>query len=338
METYKNFACVVNSMLKDLCVEFHSESDRELRDMFHYAVMSGRRYRPSLVLTGKLIGDSSFDNILVRHAITVELIHKYSLILDDSVDNDPLRRGEQTFYQKYGRNNAQAMSAYIMNLLFREIGAIQNFYHNDPRRESILRLYDEILSDMSVGFISDLNRVSRDVRGIRRISDMQTSTLLRNAMLIGFLSSDYYAKNECSFLYKTLYELGNHMGTIFQAYNDIEVFCGEEFQLANKGQLFPDFIDNRKNIILSKIPIRIVNNRDTNELINYINSNHLFEEVFNEIFDILNDIKSKLPQLPTDSEGTHFLKSFLKEKESVIINLSKTDIFNFNRTSDISAM
>ncbi len=338
MQIYEDFKKQVTSTLNSLCEEFFSAGDQELRDMYYYAVSSGRKYRPSLILTGKLMGDSSFNALTIRHAVVVELIHKYSLILDDSVDNDPLRRGVPTFYQKFGRNNAQAMSAYLMSLLFREYGKIRKDYRDDQRLDSISSLYEEILSDMSVGFISDLNSVSRDIHGIRKISDMQTSTLLRNSLLIGFLTSDYYQSGDYSFLYKTLYELGNYMGTIFQAYNDIEIFCGKKFQSANKGHFFPDFVDNRKNIILAKVPPKIINARDTNGLVEYINNNHLFEDVFTEIFDILKTIKLKISYLPPNSIGTQFLVNFVKEKDAVIKKLSKADIFEYEDTRMISAM
>ena len=338
MDIYKNFIIELENNIKNVCTEFFNDSDDELQTMFNYAINSGRRYRPSLVLTGKLIGDDSFDELTLIHAITVELIHKYSLILDDSVDNDPLRRGKETYYKRYGRDNAQAMSAYIMNLIFKENNKITSLYHNDPRQKTIISLYEEILSDMSVGFISDLNKKSRDVRGIRKISDMQTTTLLRNSMLIGFISSEFYMSNECAYLYKTLCELGNHMGTIFQAYNDLEIFCGKKFQKANKGHLFPDFVDNRKNIVLSKVPLKILEKRDTNELVKYLNKECLFEEVFNEIFDVIREIKFLLNELPKKSRGTEFLLKILNEKEKVIISLSKTDIINCNNTDKISAM
>lgn len=337
MIVYKKFLAHVNSAISGFCEELRSESDDELRDMYLYAIRPGRRYRPMLFLTGKVIGDDTFEQNSIVLASVLELIHKYSLILDDSVDNDPLRRGEKTFHQKFGRNNAQAMSAYLMNLLFKQLKLIRTIYSSDQRFESIMSLYEEILSDMSVGFISDLNKKSRDVRGIRKISDMQTSTLLRNSMLIGFLSSDYYLSNECAYLYKTLCKLGDDIGTVFQAYNDIETFLGEKYQMANKGHLFPDFMDGRKNIILSRVPIKVVSSRDTSELIDYINSNRLFEEFFDELFDILRDIHKCVSVLP-ESTGKVFLSKFLKEKESVISQLSKEEIFNYNNAKKISSI
>lgn len=338
MDIYKKFLLEFDSVVRQLCTEFDNKGDTELQEMYMYAVRTGRRYRPMLLLTGKLIGDASYDGTSLKLAAAVEIIHKYSLILDDYVDSDPLRRGETTYYQKYGRNNAQAMSAYLINLLFRQMKLIRNDFMDDLRLQSIMSLYEEILSDMSVGFISDLNKKSRDVRGIRKISDMQTSTLLRNSLLIGFVSSDFYASNECAFLYKTLCELGNDIGTVFQAYNDIEVFFDSKYQMENKGHLFPDFVDNRKNIVLSKVPFRIVNNRETSELMEYINRNHLFEEVFMEMQDVLMDIRAKISLLPNESAGKQFLVKFIEEKEKVILELSKTDIMGFDDTDQINAI
>lgn len=338
MDIYKEFVIQFNSSIEQICTEFKNNGDIELREMYLYAIQRGRRYRPTLLLTGKLIGDATFDNKSLQFAMAIELIHKYSLILDDFVDNDPLRRGEITYYQKYGRNNAQAMSAYLMNLLFKQMNLIRNIYEHDNRFRSITSLYGEILSDMSVGFISDLNNKSRDIRGVRKISDMQTSTLLRNSLLIGFVSSEYYLSKECAFLYKTLCELGNDIGTVFQAYNDIEVFFTHEYQMKNKGHLFPDFMDNRKNIILSKVPGKIVEKRDTKELIDYINYNHLFEDVFYEIQDILKNIRHNIFLLPDGSLGKEYLIKFMKKKEKIIIDLSKKDIINFNNINQINAI
>jgi len=131
MNIYSEFIHKFNNKIESLCAEFVNDSDSELKEMYSYAVMSGRKYRPMLVLTGKLIGDANFDDITLRLALAVELIHKYSLILDDSVDNDPLRRGVETYYQKYGRNNAQAMSAYLVNLLYKELHMISTLCHDD---------------------------------------------------------------------------------------------------------------------------------------------------------------------------------------------------------------
>jgi heptaprenyl diphosphate synthase len=335
MNAYKSFIMKFNQNIMNLCSEFYDESDSELREMYTYSVYSGRRYRPILVLTGKLICDATFDDTTIKLATAVELIHKYSLILDDAVDNDPLRRGEKTYYQKYGRNNAYAMSAYLMNLFCKELSKIERIFCNEERGSTIRSFYEDILSDMSVGFISDLNKKSRDIRGVRNISDMQTTTLLRNSLLIGFISSDYYSMKDSAYILKTIMNLGNYMGIVFQAYNDIEVFYGTEFQKSNKGNLFPDFYDNRKNIILAKVPVKIVAERDTSMLIDYINKNKLFDEVFSEVSDTLKNIRIEILKLPKASTGREFLMQFLNEKEKSIDDLSKEDIFNFNDTKKI---
>ncbi len=81
-----------------------------------------------------------------------------------------------------------------------------------------------------------------------------------------------------------------------------------------------------------------MNNRETSELMEYINRNHLFEEVFMEMQDVLTDIRAKISLLPNESAGKQFLVKFIEEKEKVILDLSKTDIMGFDDTNQINAI
>jgi len=69
-----------------------------------------------------------------------------------------------------------------------------------------------------------------------------------------------------------------------------------------------------------------------------INSNKLFDEVFNEVFDSLKDIRLCISKLPMLSFGRSFLLQFLEEKEKSILRLSKEDIFKFNDVKYVSAI
>lgn len=335
MNMYEKFTGDFHDYLKILCRELH---DNHLIEMYNYAVLSGRRHRPALTLTGKLIGDTNYDENTVVLSAAIELIHKYSLILDDYVDNDPLRRGQKTFHTAFGKDNAQAMSAYLMNLLFKEQTKIYKMRFDQRQTDIISNLLEGILSDMSVGFILDINQMGGDVKGIREISNMQTSTLLRNSMLIGYISSINYANSGDETLFNVISQLGDSIGTVFQAYNDLEMFCGASYQFANKGQLYSDITYNRKNTVISRVPLHIKNKRDTGELIKYINDNNLVEEVFYEIDCELCKIDRLLAFLPSKSEGSMFLDSILKEKKAVLHCIDKKSIWNYNDLNNVSAI
>ena len=82
-----------------------------LGEAMRYGVLDGgKRLRPLLVLAACQAVDGAREAAL-RAAVSVELIHAYSLIHDDMpcMDNDVLRRGKPTVHVRYGQ--AQAMLA-----------------------------------------------------------------------------------------------------------------------------------------------------------------------------------------------------------------------------------
>ncbi|HCC05540.1 TPA: hypothetical protein DEP58_04565 [Patescibacteria group bacterium] len=63
----------------------------------------GKRTRSSLLLlTAKLFGGSS---VAVDFAAAVELFHNFTLIHDDIVDNDEMRRGQPTLWKLWGKDH-----------------------------------------------------------------------------------------------------------------------------------------------------------------------------------------------------------------------------------------
>lgn len=89
--------------------------DRRLRawlDEFEYAdrlwypiSTGGKRVRPGLVLLVSEIADVP-DTTALDIAAGVELLHNFTLVHDDLIDGDELRRGEPTMWARYGRGSA----------------------------------------------------------------------------------------------------------------------------------------------------------------------------------------------------------------------------------------
>jgi farnesyl diphosphate synthase len=81
-----------------------AEAPEKLHEAMRYSVLGGgKRVRPLLVyLTGTALGVP--PDQLDGPAVSVELIHAYSLIHDDlpAMDNDDLRRGRPTCHKVYG--------------------------------------------------------------------------------------------------------------------------------------------------------------------------------------------------------------------------------------------
>ncbi len=81
--------------------------ERLVEAMSYSLLAGGKRVRPILCLVWGNLLDGDEDKIL-RFAVSIELIHTYSLIHDDlpAIDNDDLRRGKPTNHVKFGEDMA----------------------------------------------------------------------------------------------------------------------------------------------------------------------------------------------------------------------------------------
>lgn len=92
-------------------------SDDSFGEILNYSIEEGKRLRPILLLeTLKLFGIES-DDVSLKFAIALELIHNYSLIHDDlpSMDNDDYRRGRETTHKKFGEDMAILAGDSLLN-------------------------------------------------------------------------------------------------------------------------------------------------------------------------------------------------------------------------------
>ena len=80
------------------------EGPSYLYDPIKYFIKSpGKRLRPIIVLfLGELFQNNKEDSI--NGALGVELLHNFTLVHDDIMDDAPMRRGKQTVHEKWSVN------------------------------------------------------------------------------------------------------------------------------------------------------------------------------------------------------------------------------------------
>lgn len=74
-----------------------------LQEMYVQAVSGGKRFRASLCLLGFVVCGGDNLRSIIPAAMSLELLHKASLVHDDLVDGDRLRRGRPAFHALYGK-------------------------------------------------------------------------------------------------------------------------------------------------------------------------------------------------------------------------------------------
>ena len=213
----------------------------------------GHKLRPRLVYWGFTSNSDAKDDhqleSVAQIAVCIELIHKASLLLDDYIDKDTTRHARPAFYVEHGPERTMI---YSLNLLSKSLELVNKTYYNNGSFNSFYyRSVNDItrtLQEMTLGVLRelDLNRQTfMDISEIRRIMDLETSSLITNSLLMGY----YLTGKENLVLESTLKRVGNNLGFVFQILNDMESFFSLKIS-DHKGSINNDISRDRKNICI----------------------------------------------------------------------------------------
>lgn len=113
LETYGRYIDRINQSL-DKELDLYSES--EFIEPLKYSLDGGKRIRPIiLVLASESVG--KIDDNTFAAACAVEFLHMESIIHDDIIDNETLRRQKDPFHIKYGYNTSVLTGDFVLGLI-----------------------------------------------------------------------------------------------------------------------------------------------------------------------------------------------------------------------------
>ena len=101
------------------------EDDNPLKEALIYASDSGKRIRPVVFLETikMLLGEEAIDEKIIDLALSLEMVHAYSLVHDDMpcMDNDDYRRGKLTVHKKFGEDLAVLVGDSLLSFAFENV-------------------------------------------------------------------------------------------------------------------------------------------------------------------------------------------------------------------------
>lgn len=149
----------------------------------HYFKIPGKLLRPSLLLLSAAAADidecNSVKQKLIKAAAAIELIHNASLIHDDIVDHEMLRRGQKTLNNVYGNKIAvMAGNALFSRAITTILGEVS--------KEAALKI-TLMVKKMSSVEVQQLDKVSDS--GSRedyiKLIEGKTALLMSNSCMLG---------------------------------------------------------------------------------------------------------------------------------------------------------
>ncbi len=264
-------------------------------------INTGNRLRPQILYLGFLANNCELHdenlNYVVDIGISIELIHKSSLLIDDLVDNDDYRHGKPTFHTINGRD---ITILYALNLLSQAFSnlkdTLKRYKKSTTTYHRCIDLSIRTMYDMSLGALNELSLKKKNLYDLKRIRDiihLETSTLVKNSLLLG-----YYSNGGCNPKIEELFEkIGNACGYIFQVLNDLEPFCNSIKYKQHKGNVNADYTNSKKNIAVAflyeslskkeKEYLRSINNFHTNKvLMDYFQKYNVINCLIEEIDEL----------------------------------------------------
>lgn len=181
----------------------------------HLVDAGGKRLRPTiLILAAEAVG-SDLKSVLPA-AVAVELVHNFTLIHDDIMDKDDIRRGMPAVHKKWNENVAILAGDTLYSKAFEILSKVEN---EPVRILKCMNILSKTCTEICEGQWLDMDFEAKERVSEREYIEMvekKTSVLYAAAAKIGALLGE--APDEVA---EALSEYGRLIGIGFQMYDDV---------------------------------------------------------------------------------------------------------------------
>ena len=240
LDKYSEYIKKINNALDS---ELNLYSESEFKEPLKYALYGGKRIRPIILLLSSECTGKIDDNTLAA-ACAIEFLHTESVIHDDIIDNETLRRQKDPFYIKYGYNTSVLTGDFVLGLILNIASRI-----NNPRVTKNLATTAMMMSEgeMIEGRLETSEDVTFD--DYIKVIEYKTAIAFETASRLGAIISRG-TENEI----ESLADYGKNIGIAYQIRDDLHDWQNEDklFNLLIKKSSDPRDIFNRMEELLKK--------------------------------------------------------------------------------------
>jgi|DewCreStandDraft_4_1066084.scaffolds.fasta_scaffold00292_13 geranylgeranyl diphosphate synthase type II len=280
MQKYKEIFDSLNQQINEYIIKSIPQKEpKQLYEPYKYIISSGgKRIRP--VLTMLCCGAcNSNPQEALDAAIAIEILHNFTLVHDDIMDNSPIRRGNQTIHNKWDEATAILTGDIMLGYAYKSL----HNYHYHKRNNDIHNIFTNALIEVCEGQALDMNYNSRKEMTIYDYLVMikkKTAVILEACGTIGAIIA-----NADDLKINALKEYTSNLGIGFQIQDDILDLYAQRSELGKKiGQ---DIIEGKKTYLIIKAKL-LAKDKDDIDLIElFFNNNGLGEEYIPKMQEII---------------------------------------------------
>lgn len=282
--------------------------DEKYREIVKYQIFTGgKRLRPALAFIAcQLLGGKANDAIYP--AAGLEILHNYSLIVDDIIDNSTLRRNKPTVWYKFGKSIASCVSVDYAAAIFEAA-------NKSKKPLEISETFAKTLKIIFNGEILDIlferagrskepyiakNRYGKITE--KDFFDMcgkKTAILFQSCCEVGGILADASQKE-----LEALKNYGFNLGIAFQIQDDILDVFGDEKSFGKK--IGKDIMERKGGNIIVMLALAKLPKKDGDKIISIMEKNRVKAGEVNEIMNLISKTYSK-------QEADELKKKFIKK-------------------------
>ena len=287
--------------------KIYKQGPQSLVEPINYVLSGeGKRFRPILTMIIADINNVPIKEVLYP-AISIEMLHNFTLIHDDIMDKDIMRHGKETVHKKWNDNIAilsgDAMLAISLQMLMK---------NNLNDKNNLVKTYINGLLSVCEGQALDIEFESRSDVSIDEYTKM---IYLKTAYMIG-LSSEIGGilsnldKDEII----VLKNFGDSIGMAYQVQDDLlELFSDSDSM--NKS-LDSDFTLNKKTFLWT-----CTEPRDRGEL------NNLLNQFKDDKKEIIKELRNFIIRYGIKENAESFISNKINYANNLLENLDKDTDF-----------
>lgn len=240
LKIYRRYIEQIDSALES---ELDLYAESEFIEPLKYSINGGKRIRPIiLVLAAESVGKSADDNTYTA-SCAVELLHTESVIHDDIIDNETMRRHNDPFHIKYGYNTSILTGDFVLGLILNISSRLDN-----PRITKDLATTAMLMSEgeMIEGRLETSEDVTFD--DYLKVIEYKTATAFEVSARIGGIIGGGTEEQ-----IEALTEFGRNIGIAYQIRDDLTDWKNEDklFNLLIKKSKDPRDVFDRMEDLLS---------------------------------------------------------------------------------------
>lgn len=217
-ETLSKCVDLVNDFIKSV---LQGKPESLYDASYYYLKSGGKRLRPFMTLKSCEMFGGDYNNALPG-AVAVELIHNFSLVHDDIMDNDETRHNVKTVHKQYGTPSAIlagdvlfSKAFQLLSINYSQIGIDYGYITQMIAKLSNACIY--VCEGQALDIAMASNSIIPSYSDYLNMISKKTAALFDVACAIGVLSSKNVAEEDVI----NLSSFGKNIGIAFQLIDDL---------------------------------------------------------------------------------------------------------------------